>query len=102
MAGPRIKDKESGTNRGRRSRAGGAGKAKTKTKTKDTELVDNLTESESRLEGTDDADAGAPASTADETDTPKFGAGEVSQGDMDATRLYLNEIGFSPLLTAAE
>ena len=102
MAGPRIKDKESGTNRGRRSRAGGAGKAKAKTKTKDTELVDNLTESESRLEGTDDADSGAPASTADETDTPKFGAGEVSQGDMDATRLYLNEIGFSPLLTAAE
>ena len=32
----------------------------------------------------------------------QFVPGEVSQGDMDATRLYLNEIGFSPLLTAAE
>ncbi len=27
---------------------------------------------------------------------------EVSEGDLDATRLYLNEIGFTPLLTAQE
>lgn len=32
----------------------------------------------------------------------QFLPGEVPQGDIDATRLYLNEIGFSPLLTAAE
>ncbi len=31
-----------------------------------------------------------------------FEKGEVSDGDVDATRLYLNEIGFSPLLTAQE
>ncbi len=31
-----------------------------------------------------------------------FDKGEISDGDMDATRLYLNEIGFSPLLTAQE
>lgn len=31
-----------------------------------------------------------------------FDKGEVSDGDMDATRLYLSEIGFSPLLTAQE
>ncbi|MEQ8660466.1 MAG: sigma-70 factor domain-containing protein, partial [Gammaproteobacteria bacterium] len=52
---------------------------------------------------------GANAATVDDsgdTDTEevpqRFLPGEVSQGDMDATRLYLNEIGFSPLLTAAE
>lgn len=42
-----------------------------------------------------DAEAGV-------AETPQFTPGEVSQGDMDATRLYLNEIGFSPLLTAQE
>lgn len=29
-------------------------------------------------------------------------AGEVSDGELDATRMYLNEIGFSPLLSAEE
>jgi len=31
-----------------------------------------------------------------------FQPGEIPQGDLDATRLYLSEIGFSPLLTAEE
>jgi len=31
-----------------------------------------------------------------------YTAGTIPQGDLDATRLYLNEIGFSPLLTAEE
>jgi len=31
-----------------------------------------------------------------------FQAGEMPEADLDATRLYLNEIGFSPLLTAQE
>ncbi|HEY5602009.1 MAG TPA: RNA polymerase sigma factor RpoS [Gammaproteobacteria bacterium] len=31
-----------------------------------------------------------------------FTRGEVSERDLDATRLYLSEIGFSPLLTAEE
>ena len=33
---------------------------------------------------------------------PIFEAGEVSDGELDATRLYLAEIGFSPLLTAEQ
>ena len=47
----------------------------------------------------DDDDGGT---TLDDEDVQKFLPGEVAQGDVDATRLYLNEIGFSPLLTAAE
>ncbi len=34
--------------------------------------------------------------------TPEIVSAPVSAGDLDATRLYLNEIGFSPLLTAEE
>lgn len=32
----------------------------------------------------------------------KFSPGSISESQLDATRLYLNEIGFSPLLTAEE
>ncbi|MEQ8232731.1 MAG: RNA polymerase sigma factor RpoS [Gammaproteobacteria bacterium] len=57
------------------------------------------------LEGSADA-AASTASGDDDTEgnaePQRFLPGEVSQGDMDATRLYLNEIGFSPLLTAEE
>lgn len=31
-----------------------------------------------------------------------YAAGDVSEGELDATRMYLNEIGFSSLLTAKE
>ena len=43
-------------------------------------------------------------SEVDEKNTKKLitEAAPVSSGDLDATRLYLNEIGFSPLLTAEE
>jgi len=33
---------------------------------------------------------------------PSFEAGSIPDGQLDATRLYLSEIGFSPLLTAEE
>jgi RNA polymerase nonessential primary-like sigma factor len=33
---------------------------------------------------------------------PHYQPGEIPDGQMDATRLYLSEIGFSPLLTAEE
>ena len=35
-------------------------------------------------------------------DQKKFTPGAISASQLDATRLYLNEIGFSPLLTAEE
>lgn len=61
------------------------------------------------LEGADDMDmdvmvAEAPAEEeAEEQITPsKYKTREVSRKDMDATRLYLKEIEFSPLLTADE
>ena len=38
----------------------------------------------------------------DSSDQTDFTAGTIPQGDLDATRLYLSEIGFSPLLTAEE
>ncbi|MCW8828700.1 MAG: RNA polymerase sigma factor RpoS [Gammaproteobacteria bacterium] len=37
-----------------------------------------------------------------EPDSPKFKAGVIPDGQLDATRLYLSEIGFSPLLSAEE
>ena len=46
-----------------------------------------------QLEVTDDAEVEVTIPAA---------IGEVSDGELDATRLYLNEIGFSALLTAAE
>lgn len=44
--------------------------------------------------GSGSADANAVRET--------FQAGDFTEGELDATRLYLNEIGFSPLLTADE
>lgn len=40
--------------------------------------------------------------TEDSEETLVFSPGEISNTHLDATRLYLNEIGFSPLLTAEE
>ncbi len=54
------------------------------------------------LDEANDADDGDEAVDEAATEPQRFLPGEVSQGDMDATRLYLNEIGFSPLLTAEE
>jgi len=38
----------------------------------------------------------------DSQNITEYTAGTIPQGDLDATRIYLGEIGFSPLLTAEE
>jgi RNA polymerase nonessential primary-like sigma factor len=46
------------------------------------------------LEGTEEAK--------DEAEVESFAPGQFQDGQLDATRLYLSEIGFSPLLTSEE
>ena len=62
------------------------------------EPFDDVEEDEVELEA---SDVEAP-----EEDTPEkvvsYSRGEFTERDLDATRLYLSEIGFSPLLTAEE
>ena len=66
---------------------------------KDGDDIENLDKVSTPVdEGADDG-----KTTADKKpDTRSFEPGEVAQGDVDATRLYLGEIGFSTLLTAEE
>jgi RNA polymerase nonessential primary-like sigma factor len=58
------------------------------------------------LDADDDAEEVKLVATADADDPAdvekKYAAGEIPDSQLDATRLYLNEIGFSKLLTAAE
>ena len=58
---------------------------------------------ESKIEQDVDAFEGDESEALDDEDVVlSFDAGEMQEADLDATRLYLNEIGFSPLLTAQE
>ena len=98
MAGPRSKDKKTGATDEPDGSVADSGQPD--------EAVGETTSDLSPLDAElEDIDASEPATQ--ETPeaakkTNQFHPGEVSQGDMDATRLYLNEIGFSPLLTAEE
>ena len=58
-----------------------------------------LEDDDTLLLDTDDTTQDAAEEAEEKT---SFSPGDVSDGQMDATRLYLSEIGFSPLLTAEE
>ena len=98
MTGPRSNDPDDGKNVGSPPHGEGADA---------TDSLDDLEEDAAFGESDDDehADDGAEESTpktATADTERRFQPGDMSPGDLDATRLYLNEIGFSPLLTAAE
>ena len=76
--------------------------AETKTKNKNNAESDEIIESEDvlLLDDDDTEDEVVEKEVAEEE--KKFSAGTIPASQLDATRLYLNEIGFSPLLTAEE
>ena len=63
---------------------------------------DDITESEDVLLLDDDDVEEEAVEKEVAEDEKKFSAGVIPASQLDATRLYLNEIGFSPLLTAEE
>lgn len=70
--------------------------------TEDSELMDkDISDLDDDLSLEEDDDDLAE-DTVEEEEPQVFSIGEFSDGQMDATRLYLNEIGFSPLLSAEE
>ena len=77
---------------------------------KDTEVDimdngDDINEQDFELDKLKDADNTDTEDTDTDTDTEESveqSTLDISQGDQDATRIYLSEIGFSPLLTAEE
>lgn len=61
-------------------------------------------EEEFEIDETDEfePDTEEPESSVEESTEKEVQYSALTEGDLDATRLYLNEIGFSPLLTAEE
>ncbi|MCB1801649.1 MAG: sigma-70 family RNA polymerase sigma factor, partial [Gammaproteobacteria bacterium] len=71
----------------------------------DAELDEDLEEIDDETDADDDDDDDSKTAVdARKEDDPdhKYAAGEIPDSQLDATRLYLNEIGFSKLLTAEE
>ena len=68
----------------------------------------SLVDEEDAREANKDEEQGSPSGRAvaeevgSEGSDSVYAAGDVPQGELDATRLYLSEIEFSPLLTAEE
>lgn len=74
--------------------------------TDDSDIIDEVgKDDEALLEAVDEFDENAIVEEEDDDDDAEadlFQPGEIPDGQLDATRLYLSEIGYSPLLTAEE
>lgn len=69
----------------------------------ETEVVEESgREEDTLIEGADEFDESQIADEEEDSDVDVFQPGEIPDGQLDATRLYLSEIGYSPLLTAEE
>ncbi|MEX2516680.1 MAG: RNA polymerase sigma factor RpoS [Gammaproteobacteria bacterium] len=64
--------------------------------------ADDLNEPENLIDDEDNVDDEAVDTDSTETAPVEYTPGVIPDGELDATRLYLGEIGFSPLLTADE
>ena len=73
--------------------------------TDDSDIIDEVgKDDEALLEAVDEFDENAivEEDNDDDAEAELFQPGEIPDGQLDATRLYLSEIGYSPLLTAEE
>jgi len=68
----------------------------------ETEVVEDLVEEDVMVEDEVSEESDANSTEKKARDVENFTPGVIPQKDLDATRMYLNEIGFSPLLTAEE
>ncbi len=73
-----------------------------KNKDSDTGGVEEIAETEDILLLDEDAELAEPIAKDVDEEEKNYAAGTIPASQLDATRLYLNEIGFSPLLTAEE
>jgi RNA polymerase nonessential primary-like sigma factor len=99
-ARPSSKTKKAAPPATRRGRRAGATPAPIEAED-ETEISTSVVAEDSDSDEERTSESAEPAETARETETREYGSdGYYSQAD--ATRLYLREIGFSPLLTAEE
>jgi len=68
----------------------------------ETEVVKDLAEEDVMVEDEVPEESDVNSTKKKVKDVESFSPGVIPQKDLDATRMYLNEIGFSPLLTAEE
>ncbi len=68
----------------------------------DVEILPEGTADPLLVDETEDVIPPVPEDEVIEDDPVRYAPGAIPDGQLDATRLYLNEIGYSPLLTAEE